>query len=121
MHATEADTTCTISKDDQGRPVYLVADTMPSFVEGEEALYHYLHKNLNPFHQAGDLQLEFRVSFIIETDGSVSNVKAERPIVPEYFDKIQKVYNGMPKWNPGICYGEVVRVKVFLPFYIHLR
>ena len=51
-----------------------------------------------------------RVSFIIEKDGSVSNVKILQTTAQELSDEVERVIKLMPKWNPS-KYGKNVKVR----------
>lgn len=53
--------------------------------------------------------------FIIERDGSVTNIKIFKGIGKEYDDEVIKVIEQMPKWKPGIINGNPVRVKMKMP------
>jgi protein TonB len=55
------------------------------------------------------------VSFIIEEDGAVSNVKTERAVDPILDKEAIRVVESMPKWTPGYQRGLAVRVKIILP------
>ena len=55
------------------------------------------------------------VSFIVETNGSISNVKVVRSVDPELDAEALRVVKKMPKWIPGMQKGKAVRVRFTLP------
>jgi len=61
------------------------------------------------------------VSFIVEANGSISNVKLARGIGGGCDDEAVRVVKDMPKWNPGKQRGKPVRVQFNLPvrFILH--
>ena len=57
------------------------------------------------------------LDFIIEKDGSITDIKVVRP-VEEHFDKeFVAVFKNLPKWKPGKDKGNVVRTK--MRWYMH--
>ena len=61
------------------------------------------------------------MSFVIEPDGSVSNIQIVRGVDPSLDQEAAKVVQKMPKWNPGIQDGHAVRVKLNLPITFKLQ
>ena len=61
------------------------------------------------------------VTFIVETDGSLSDVKVIRGIHPLFDEEAVRVVKSMPKWNPGRQNGEPVRVKYSVPVFFRLK
>lgn len=61
------------------------------------------------------------VDFIIEKDGSVTNVKVSRGVDDDLDDEAVKVISISPKWIPGEVKGEKVRTKISLPVEFRLR
>lgn len=60
------------------------------------------------------------VSFIVETNGSISNVKVVRSVDPELDTEALRVVKKMPKWTPGMQKGKAVRVRFTLPISFRL-
>jgi protein TonB len=61
------------------------------------------------------------VSFIIETDGTVSTVKVEKGVDPS-LDKVAiRVVESSPKWEPGTQKGKIVRVQYTMPITFSLE
>lgn len=61
------------------------------------------------------------VSFIVEADGSVTNVKVERGFSEALDAEAVKVVAASPKWKPGVAGGKKVRTKIVIPVEFHLK
>ena len=68
---------------------------------------------------AGDLSGRVIVKFIVNEDGSLSNVQAVRGISKELDEEVVRAVKGMPAWTPGRQNGKVVKVWFTLPVNIH--
>jgi len=105
-----------ISKD---TTVHVTTDIMPSFPGGDELLLRYFEYALPSWAEGYGGKLE--VSFIVESDGSITNVDLTKPINSfgergKEIDKaVIQMIKDMPKWNPGIHNGYKVRVLMKLP------
>ena len=112
------------SKDDVHRKgdAFDVVEQMPSFPGGMKALMNYLQENIKYPKDAQDAKKEGRViaNFIVEKDGSISNVKIVRSIFPSLDAEAERIITGMPKWIPGMQNGENVRVKYTIPITFSL-
>ncbi len=86
----------------------------PVFPGGEKALKKYLKENTNkPDGIAGGRVL---VGFVIDHDGSVTDVRIEKSSSPALNLSAFNTVAQMPAWTPGKQDGETVRVKFSLPF-----
>ena len=61
------------------------------------------------------------VGFIIDVDGSVTDVKLLRGIGGGCDEEAVRVVKSMPNWKPGKLYGEVVRVSYQIPVNFKLE
>ena len=106
---------------DPNEPLTIV-DEMPEFPGGPEALYPYIGKNLRYPEQAVEEGIEGVVflSFVVETDGRISNVNVLRGIGGGCSEEALRVVKGMPNWKPGKQRGKEVRVKYNLPIRFKL-
>ncbi len=97
--------------------VFEVVEQMPSFPGGLNALMNYLSTNIVYPEEAWKKGEEGRVvaSFIVETDGSISNVSISRSVSPLLDAEAVRVITAMPKWIPGKNNGKTVRVKFNVP------
>ena len=88
----------------------------------DEGLMQFLAAHLKwPSHQESDCFGRVEVSFVVETDGSVSNVKIEKDPCGKFGDEVTRVISKMPRWNPGRQDGKVVRVLYKLPINFSLK
>lgn len=97
--------------------VYKIVEKMPVFAEGEKGLFDYLVSNIKYPVEAKKKGTEgvVFVTFIVEKDGSVSNVKVLRGIGSGCDEEAVRVVRQMPKWTPGYLEGKPVRVVFNLP------
>lgn len=97
--------------------IYNVVEVMPEFPGGMSQMATYLSENIKYPEEAKEKEISGRVfiSFVIEKDGSVSNVKVARGIGKECDDEAVRVVKAMPKWKPGLMKGKPVRVNYLLP------
>ena len=100
-----------------------VVEQMPQFPGGPAALMEYLSKNVRYPEEAHKKGTEGRViaTFVVEKDGSISDVTIRRSVSPELDDEALRVVNSMPKWTPGKQRGEAVRVKYTIPITFKLQ
>ena len=77
----------------------------------------FLADNIVYPQQAKDNKIEGRVfvSFVVEKDGSISNIKVLRDIGGGCGAEVVRVVKLMPKWKPGTQKGKPVRVQFNLP------
>lgn len=103
--------------------VYTVVEKMPEFPGGTGALLEFLKKNKDYPVIAIENGIEGRVSvsFIVEKDGSISNIEVIKSVDPSLDKAAVKVTQSMPKWKPAEEKGKVVRVKYTLPVTFKLK
>ena len=91
-------------------------DEAPQFPGGKEALMTFIKKNLR-YPLAGDVCFKGKVfvSFVVEKNGSITNVEVEKGIDPAVDKEAVRLVKSMPKWKPGIQKGEAVRCRSLLP------
>ena len=102
--------------------VYQIVEEMPSFPGGDRELMEHIAKNIKYPQEAMDKEIQGRVfvSFVVEKDGSVSNVELKRGIGGGCDEEAIRVISTMPKWNPGKMKGEPVRVSYMMPINFKL-
>lgn len=70
---------------------------------------------------ANGIQGRVIVKFIVEKDGSISNVEVNRSVDPDLDNEAMRVVKAMPKWIPGQINGKAVKVECSLPFVFRLQ
>lgn len=102
--------------------IFDVVEEMPVFPGGQTALMGFIAKNLRyPVKaQEGGIQGRVVARFIVEKDGSVSNLAVARSVSSELDAEAIRVLSTMPKWTPGKQRGKEVRVKYTVPIAFRL-
>jgi protein TonB len=98
-------------------PFFLV-EVMPSFKGGGiDKFRDWVQKRTNYPQPAIDRKIRGKVilTFIVEKDGSVSNVTIVKGIDPLLDDEAVKAISESPKWTPGMQRGEPARVRYIIP------
>jgi len=97
-------------------------EVWPSFPGGEEALIKYLSDSIVYPQEAIDARIQGTVyaSFVVENDGSITNVIIMRGIGGGCDEEAVRVIEGMPKWTPGYQRGIPLRVRFNLPIKFKL-
>ena len=103
--------------------VFTIVEEMPSYPGGDVKLYEYLGKNIKYPQIARESGIQGRVfvNFVVEPDGSVSNVKVMRGIGGGCDEEAMRVIKSMPKWKPGKQRGKAVRVTYTIPVVFKLQ
>lgn len=103
--------------------VFDVVEQMPSFPGGNSALMEYLHNNVKypVVAQENGVQGRVVVSFVVEKDGSITDVRVVRSVDPSLDREASRVVSSMPKWIPGKQNGSAVRVKYNVPVSFRLQ
>ena len=103
--------------------VYQICEEMPEFPGGEQAMFDFVANNVVYPQEARDKEIEGRVfvRFIVEKDGSVSDVKVAKGIGGGCDEEAVRVVKAMPKWKPGKQDGKPVRVNFTMPFFFKLQ
>ena len=98
-------------------------EQMPSYPGGENALTTYLVDNIKYPEEAVKKGIEGRVliKFIVEKDGSISNVEVAEPVNPLLDKEALRVVRSMDNWIPGKQNGKPVRVLWNIPISFRLK
>jgi protein TonB len=97
--------------------IYTTLDVYPKFPGGTQALLFFLRSNIR-YPQLAlkmGIQGEVMVLFMVEVDGSVTNVSVTKGISKECDEEAIRVFKSMPRWDAGRRYGKSVRVLVRMP------
>ena len=110
-------------KPEVANKVFDVVEEMPSFPGGQGALMSFLSSNIKypVVAQENGVQGRVIVGFVVEKDGSISDVKVMRSVDPSLDREAQRVVKAMPKWKPGKQNGSAVRVKYTVPVVFRLQ
>jgi protein TonB len=97
-------------------------DIEPEPVGGMAAWNKFLQKNMRYPTQAADAGKSGKVylSFVVEKDGSITDVKVVRSPGFGMDDEATRVLKLAPLWKPGVQHGQKVRVRYMLPFNFQL-
>ena len=103
--------------DPNTKELFGVVEQMPAFCGGDAALMKYLAENTHYPEEAKEKGMQGRVvvNFVVEKDGSITDVKVVRGIDPLLDKEAVRVVKTMPKWIPGKQSLVPVRVRYVLP------
>lgn len=92
-------------------------EVQPTFPGGMDKFYKYLSKAIRypAAAQENNIQGKVFLSFIIEKNGTLSDIKIERKLGYGTDEEAVRVLNASPRWMPGIQNGREVRVKYNIP------
>ena len=93
-------------------------DKKAQFPGGRDSLKSFMKKNLILPPSSDCFEGSVIVRFIVEKDGSISDVKVIRSIEPLVDDEAVRVVRSMPKWIPAEKDGKAVRSRFLLPVRI---
>ena len=103
--------------------VFDMVEEMPSFPGGPAALMQFLQSNTHypAVAQENGVQGRVTVSFVVEKDGSITDVQVARSADPSLDKEAVRVVKSMPRWTPGRQNGSTVRVKFNVPVTFRLN
>ena len=110
-------------KEEVTQKVFDVVEVMPSFPGGQGALIQYLNSHVKypVVAQENGIQGRVTISFVVERDGSITDVKVARSVDPSLDKEAARVVSSMPRWTPGKQNGSAVRVKFNVPVVFRLQ
>ncbi|MBD5220328.1 MAG: energy transducer TonB [Bacteroidales bacterium] len=108
--------------DEQPMSIAMV-EQKPEFPGGEAAMYKWLSDNIVYPSAASEEGVQGRVvvEFVVDRDGSITNVKVVRQRHPALDKEALRVIKAMPKWIPGRNNGQPVKVTYTLPVTFKLQ
>lgn len=103
--------------------IFDVVEVPPTFPGGEGQLRAWLAANTKypPVAEDNGIQGRVIVQFVVERDGSVSNVNVVRGVDPSLDKEAARVVRSMPKWTPGKQNGQAVRARFNVPVVFKLQ
>ncbi|MFA9213405.1 MAG: energy transducer TonB [Candidatus Methylacidiphilales bacterium] len=113
-------TTGIVAQEIDSNIIFSNPDVMPEFIGGESELYNFVNTNLHLPENAKENNINGKVivQFIVEKDGSISNIEIVRKLSFGCDEEVIRIINSMPKWKPGRMNDEPVRMKMTLPIKI---
>ena len=96
---------------------------MPYFHGVQVELIQYLNSHVKypVVAQENGIQGRVTISFVVERDGSITDVKVARSVDPSLDKEAARVVSSMPRWTPGKQNGSAVRVKFNVPVVFKLQ
>lgn len=113
----------TEEEDAEANQIFTVVEQAPEYPGGDKALMEFIKKNLKypSFAAENGIQGRVYVSFVVEKDGSVTDIQEMRSPSEDLTKEAKRVVSIMPKWKPGKQRGKPVRVKYVLPVVFRLQ
>lgn len=110
------------SIDTANEEVFVVVEQNPEFPGGEEARMKFVRENIKYPKIAAEkgIQGNVFVGFIVEKDGSITNIKIVRGKDPSLDEEALRVTKLMPKWKPAMQRGKPVRCILTMPITFKL-
>lgn len=104
-------------------PIVEFPDVEAGFPGGPAAMMKWINDNVKYPQTSIEMNEQGRVflSFVVEKDGSITNVKVERGISIDLDREAKRVVRKMPKWIPGESAGRAVRARCRLPINFQLH
>ena len=97
-------------------------DVEAEFIGGAQAMMKYIQQNIlyPPTSIEMNEQGKVYLSFVVEPDGSISNVSIERGVSKDIDNEAKRIVRSMPKWSPGEAKGKKSRTRCRLPINFQL-
>lgn len=108
----------TVNEPQDSTMIYDFPEEMAQFPGDADAMDLFIRKNLYypPKLKAAGIQGKVYVQFIVERDGSITNIAIRRGCTnAELDEEAINVIEKMPNWTPGTIRGKNVRVKQTIP------
>ena len=124
QETTEVETVETMVKEEVvEEEVLKVVEVMPVFPGGAGKMKEYIAKNIvyPTYAIENGIQGRVFVTFVVERDGSISNVKVRRGIGFGCDEEAIRVIQSMPKWKPARQRGETVRCSYTIPIIFKMQ
>ena len=104
-------------------PIFHTVEQMADFPGGRPAMFEWLRANMRypveAFQQG--VQGDVFVEFVVEKDGSFSNIQVVRGVNPYLDAEAIRIFQAMPNWQPARQGGEIVRARFTMPVQFRLQ
>lgn len=117
-------TVINVGEEDTEDEVFMIVEDMPQFRGGGiENFQAWVQKRVRYPELASDSRIEGRViiTFVVEPDGSVSNVTVSRSVDPLLDEAAKEAVAASPSWQAGMQRGRPVRVRFSIPIIFKLQ
>lgn len=103
--------------------IFVVVEEQPEFPNGNAAMMKFLSDNIRypVIAQENGIQGRVICNFVVERDGSITDVQVVRGVDPSLDKEAVRVIQQMPRWKPGKQRGSAVRVRFTLPVVFRLQ
>lgn len=105
--------------------IFQFAEEMPDFPGGNDSFKKYINDNLRYPQDAKEANKQgtVYVSFVVRTDGSVTDVRVARGVsgAPSLDKEAVRLISESPKWKPGRMNGRAVNVQMTMPVKFTLQ
>lgn len=103
--------------------IFSIVEFMPEFPGGQRGLFKWLSKNVKypVIAQENGIAGTVFVGFVVDKDGTITNVKVLRPVDPSLDREAVRVVKAMPKWKPGRQRNKNVRVSYTVPIKFRIN
>lgn len=102
---------------------FVSMENPPAYPGGIEKFYKFLGDNIKypPMAAENNIQGNVFVSFTVEKDGSLTDIKIDRKLGYGTDEEAVRVLKLSRRWNPGMQNGKPVRVKYNIPIKFSLQ
>jgi TonB family protein len=102
--------------------VFTIVEEQPEYPGGIDALYQHVLSEIKYPKKAriNEVEGQVVVQFVVEKDGSISNVKAIKGIDPDCDQEAERVLQTAASFTPGSQRGKKVRVQMIMPIIFKL-
>lgn len=106
-----------LEKETEEAEIFSIVENMPQFPGGELALHRFIASTVKYplIAMENGIQGKVYITFVVERDGSVSNVRIAKGVDSSLDNEALRVVNMLPKWKPGTQGGKTVRVSYNVP------
>lgn len=112
----------TITDENEDSTVYnsVSINVRPEFPGGINMFYKFISSNFKTPDEIVNQKISVKifVSFIVEKDGTISEIKVIDDTQSELAREVIRVIQAMPKWNPGELNGNHVRCSYMIPITV---
>jgi protein TonB len=110
-------------REEEEEEIFVVVENQPEFPGGQAAMMKFLSENIKypVIAQENGIQGRVICNFVVERDGSITDVQIVRGVDPSLDKEAVRVIQSMPKWKPGMQRGKPVRVRFTLPVVFRLQ